>query len=73
MIQPRLAVDDVLTTTHGVLQLIQQSPPHVRPWLRGIEAETEHIQIELAAADRRAQRRFSSWLASGAEEEADGV
>jgi hypothetical protein len=66
---------DVTDATRQILLLINRSPPHVRPWLRGIEAEAEHIAAEVKSAEDRASRLFLSWLMAGieqSEERSDG-
>src|SRR5687768_11573782 len=46
--QSRLA--DVTAAAREVLLLVNATPPHVRQWLRGIEAEAEHITVEVTVA-----------------------
>jgi hypothetical protein len=62
-------LQNVTAAAKQVLFLINRAPPHVRPWLRGIEAEAEHITVEVASTSERASRRFMSWLFAGLPDE----
>lgn len=66
-------VRDVLAAAREVLALIHSCPPHVRPWLREIEAAAEHVHLEVATANKRASARFLTWLLAGLAEDADEV
>ncbi len=60
---------DVIGAAEDVIRTLQAAPPHVRPWLRGIEAEAERVALEAAAVRNRAARRFLSWTLLGMEPE----
>ena len=62
------ALNDVTDAVQQVLSVTRSMPPHVRPWLRGVEAEAEHIKVEVATVSRRAANGFRSWLDSGLSE-----
>ena len=64
---------DVLAASRRVLAFVRAAPPHVRPWLRGIEAEAEHIGLEVSSANRRASARFLNWLLAGLPEDAEDL
>ncbi len=52
---------DVIGAAEDVLQTLRAAPPHVRPWLRGMEAEAERVAIEVSALRNRAANKFLSW------------
>ena len=56
---------DVTATAQEIMRRVAASPTHVRPWLRGIEAETERIVIEIDGVRNRASRRFLTWALGG--------
>ena len=56
---------DVTAAAQEVLRRVNTSPTHVRPWLRGIEAEAERIVIEIDGVRNRAARRFLTWALGG--------
>ena len=58
-------VSDIVAASRRVISFVQSSPPHVRPWLRGVAAEAEHIRLDVEAANRRASGRFATWLFAG--------
>lgn len=60
-----LELADVTVTAKEIVRRVAASPPHVRPWLRGIEAEAERIIIEVDGVRNRAARRFLTWALGG--------
>jgi hypothetical protein len=60
---------DVIAAAQEILSLVHSFPPHVRPWLREIEAAAEHIHLEVVAVDKRASARFLTWLLAGLSDE----
>ncbi len=56
---------DVVAATRQVMLVVCTAPPHVRPWLRGVEAEAQHVRLEVESAHRRASARFLTWLFAG--------
>ena len=53
---------DIIAGASHILREIQRQPLHVRPWLRGIEAEAERVCFEVSAAGNDAAGRFLRWL-----------
>jgi hypothetical protein len=56
---------DVVGAAEEILSRVSAAPPHIRPWLRGLEAEAEHVIIEVDAVRNRATSRFLSWTLAG--------
>ena len=63
---------DVVEETQAIIQRIESLPAHVRPWLRGLEAEAERVWLEVDAIRHRSASKFLTWALAGAEgKEAD--
>jgi hypothetical protein len=69
MLAEQSRLTDITSAARQILLLVNACPPHVRPWLRGIEAEAEHIATEVHAASERASRRFVTWLMAGLDDD----
>ncbi len=61
----RDSLADVVSATRQIMVLVRTAPPHVRPWLRGVEAEAQHVRLEVESAHRKASARFLTWLFAG--------
>jgi hypothetical protein len=69
------SLEDIVDAARQVLELTQALPPHVRPWLRGVEAEAERIKYDIDRINRRAAAGYLSWIDRGIREaeEAQGA
>lgn len=60
---------DVIAAAESILEQVHSCPPHVRPWLRGVEAEAERVCVEADGIRRRATSRLVAWVQQGLENE----
>ena len=57
---------DVVDGAKSILRAVFAQPSHIRPWLRGIQAEAERVVVDVSRIRGRASSRFVSWALEGA-------